>query len=148
MNDVITYWNRGAEELYGWKRHEALGKVTHTLLQTVFPAPLDVHHGAVAPRPTAGAGSWCTRSGTARRRSWRVGGPCSATSGSEPIAVLETNHDITERRHAEDALRQAQADLAHVARVTTLGEMAASIAHEVDQPLSGVVINANACCAS
>jgi signal transduction histidine kinase len=49
-----------------------------------------------------------------------------------------------ERAQAEEALRQAQAELAHVARVTTLGEMAASIAHEVDQPLSGVVINATA----
>ena len=53
--------------------------------------------------------------------------------------------DIEERRRADEALRQAQAELAHVGRVTTLGEMAASIAHEVDQPLSGVIINANAC---
>ena len=53
--------------------------------------------------------------------------------------------DIAEKKLADEALRQAQADLAHVSRVTTLGEMAASIAHEVDQPLSGVVINANAC---
>ncbi len=36
-NDVVTYWNRGAEILYGWKRHEALGKVAQQLLQTVFP---------------------------------------------------------------------------------------------------------------
>jgi C4-dicarboxylate-specific signal transduction histidine kinase len=50
-----------------------------------------------------------------------------------------------ERIRAEEAVRKAQAELAHIARVTTLGEMAASIAHEVDQPLSGVVINANAC---
>jgi C4-dicarboxylate-specific signal transduction histidine kinase len=63
----------------------------------------------------------------------------------EPVAILETNNDVTERKRAEADLRQAQADLAHVSRVTTLGEMAASIAHEVDQPLSGVVINANAC---
>jgi PAS domain S-box-containing protein len=53
--------------------------------------------------------------------------------------------DLSERKRAEEALRKAQAELAHVARVTTLGEMAATIAHEVDQPLSGVVINANAC---
>ena len=53
--------------------------------------------------------------------------------------------DITEQKRAEDALHQAQTDLAHVSRVTTLGQMAASIAHEVDQPLSGIIINANAC---
>ena len=44
-----------------------------------------------------------------------------------------------------DELRRSQDELAHVSRVTTMGEMAASIAHEVDQPLSGVIINANAC---
>jgi PAS domain S-box-containing protein len=53
--------------------------------------------------------------------------------------------DIEEHHRAEEALRQVQTDLAHVSRVTMLGQMAASIAHEVDQPLSGVVINANAC---
>jgi signal transduction histidine kinase len=58
---------------------------------------------------------------------------------------LERRQAEEEQKRAEEALRQAQADLAHVSRVTTLGEMAASIAHEVDQPLSGVVINANAC---
>jgi PAS domain S-box-containing protein len=47
--------------------------------------------------------------------------------------------------HAEQALRKAQAELAHVTRVTTLGEMAASIAHEVNQPLAAVVANAEAC---
>jgi C4-dicarboxylate-specific signal transduction histidine kinase len=50
-----------------------------------------------------------------------------------------------DEQRGEEALRQAQADFAHVSRVTALGEMAASIAHEVDQPLSGVIINANAC---
>jgi signal transduction histidine kinase len=58
---------------------------------------------------------------------------------------LERRQAEEEQKRAQEALRQAQADLAHVSRVTTLGEMAASIAHEVDQPLSGVVINANAC---
>jgi len=60
------------------------------------------------------------------------------------VEYMGTVMDVTERRQAEDAVRKAQAELAHIARVTTMGEMAASIAHEVDQPLSGVVINANA----
>jgi two-component system sensor kinase FixL len=53
--------------------------------------------------------------------------------------------DITERRCAEEDLRKVQAELAHVARVTTMGELAASIAHEVNQPIAGVLTNGNAC---
>ena len=41
MNDVITYWNRGAEELYGWTREEAVGQVSHQLTRTIFPEALD-----------------------------------------------------------------------------------------------------------
>ena len=50
-----------------------------------------------------------------------------------------------ERKRAEDALQQAREELAHVTRVTTLGELAASIAHEVNQPLAAIVADANAC---
>jgi len=53
--------------------------------------------------------------------------------------------DLTERKHVEGALRDAQANLAHVMRITTLGELTASIAHEVNQPLAAVVANAEAC---
>jgi PAS domain S-box-containing protein len=73
-----------------------------------------------------------------------VGHPILNQSG-DLVEFVGTFMDVTERKQAEEALRQAQANLAHVSRVITLGEMAASIAHEVDQPLSGVVINANAC---
>jgi NO-binding membrane sensor protein with MHYT domain len=52
---------------------------------------------------------------------------------------------LSEQKRAEEALREVQADLAHVTRVTTLGEIAASIAHEVNQPLAAVVANAEAC---
>jgi C4-dicarboxylate-specific signal transduction histidine kinase len=53
--------------------------------------------------------------------------------------------DITERKRAEESLRQAQAELAHVTRVTTLGELATSIAHEINQPLAAIVTNSSAC---
>jgi PAS domain S-box-containing protein len=53
--------------------------------------------------------------------------------------------DISERIHAEEALRKSQAELAHVSRVTTIGELAASIAHEINQPLGAIVGNADIC---
>jgi PAS domain S-box-containing protein len=53
--------------------------------------------------------------------------------------------DITDRKRAEEALERSQAELAHVTRVATLGELAASIAHEVNQPLAAIVADANAC---
>ena len=56
-----------------------------------------------------------------------------------------TRTDIEDRKRAEEARSKAQADLAHVNRVSMMGELAASIAHEVNQPLSGVVSNGGAC---
>ena len=50
-----------------------------------------------------------------------------------------------QERHAEEALHQARAELAHVTRVTTLGELATSIAHEINQPLAAIVTNGSAC---
>ena len=57
----------------------------------------------------------------------------------------ELRREIAERTLAEEALHQARQELAHVTRVTTLGEFAASIAHEVNQPLAAIVADANAC---
>jgi PAS domain S-box-containing protein len=59
--------------------------------------------------------------------------------------VVEIVEDISERKHTETALVQAQTDLARVMRVTSMGELAASIAHEVNQPLAAVVANGSAC---
>jgi signal transduction histidine kinase len=60
----------------------------------------------------------------------------------EYIAAVQ---DVTARRLSEAALDQARAQLAHVARVTSLGELTASIAHELNQPLSGIITNASTC---
>src|SRR4030095_1062438 len=64
------------------------------------------------------------------------------------VEVVGTMVDITERKRAEEErerLRQIEADLAHINRVSVMGELAASIAHEVNQPLSGIVSNGSAC---
>jgi two-component system, LuxR family, sensor kinase FixL len=143
-NDVITFWNRGAEKLYGWTRDEAVGQVSHRLTQTIFPAPLEEITAELNS-----TGRWegelihTRRDGTqvvvASRWALQLDGE------GKPVAVLETNNDITERKGAEEALHKAQAELAHVARVATLGEMSASIAHEVNQPLAALITNADAC---
>ena len=64
---------------------------------------------------------------------------------SLPRFLMALSEDITERKRAEEALQKTQAELAHVARVASLGEMTASIAHEVNQPLTAVVANGHAC---
>jgi PAS domain S-box-containing protein len=69
---------------------------------------------------------------------------CEPGSGRR-VALATISRDITERKHTETALVQAQTDLARVMRVTSMGELAASIAHEVNQPLAAVVANGSAC---
>jgi C4-dicarboxylate-specific signal transduction histidine kinase len=61
------------------------------------------------------------------------------------LAFVGAVRDVTERRRADEALRLAQADLARINRVTTMGELAASLAHEVSQPISGTMTNASVC---
>jgi PAS domain S-box-containing protein len=66
-------------------------------------------------------------------------------SEGKVLKFVGTTTDIDDQKRTGEALRRAQAELAHVTRVTTMGELAASIAHEVNQPLTAVVNNANAC---
>jgi len=60
-------------------------------------------------------------------------------------AVLLITHDLTEHMRASEALRQTQSDLAHVNRVTTMGELTVSLAHEVNQPIAAAITDANTC---
>jgi PAS domain S-box-containing protein len=72
-----------------------------------------------------------------------VGQPDS--TGSSDLDFVGTVMDMTERRRAEEALRNAEAELIRVARLTTMGELLASIAHEINQPLAAVATGGNAC---
>ena len=76
-----------------------------------------------------------------------TGHPVRNLSG-DLLEYVGTSIDVTERKRSEqalEALRQAQADLAHVSRVTIMGELTASLAHEVNQPIAAAVTNANTC---
>jgi len=66
-------------------------------------------------------------------------------SNGKLIEFVGTNTDVTARKQAEEALRRAQSELAHLNRAMTMGELTASIAHEISQPLTAVVANAQAC---
>jgi len=59
--------------------------------------------------------------------------------------IIGAVQDVTERRHAEEALGKLRSELAHMTRVASLGALTASIAHEVNQPLSGIITNASTC---
>ena len=110
MNDVITYWNRGAEELYGWTGQEAVGQVSHELMRTIFPEPLDEINIKLL-----GTGHWEGELIHAKRDGARVvvasRWALQRDERSHPSAILETNNDITERKRAEEALRQSRDEL-------------------------------------
>ena len=110
LNYVITYWNRGAEELYGWKREEAVGKVAHLLMQTILPEPLEeIMAKLVRTCRWEGELVHTKRDGTkvvvASR--WSL----QNDAHGYPIAILETNNDITERKRAEEALQRSVKEL-------------------------------------
>jgi two-component system sensor kinase FixL len=141
MEGKILYWNRGAKELYGFKRAEALGAVAHTLLQTTFVTPIEQimarllregrWEGELVNRKADGTPVVVTTRWSLQR-----------DNAGQPALILETNNDISVRKRMEDALQQAQSDLARLNRVLVVGEMTASIAHEVNQPIAAVVTNA------
>jgi len=104
MNDVITYWNRGAQELYGWTAEEAIGKRAHELLHTTFPLPLDEIRAELLR-----SGRWDGELEKAKADGTRVvvSSRWSLVRDEQgrPAAILATNNDITERKKAEQKFR-------------------------------------------
>jgi PAS domain S-box-containing protein len=107
INDVITYWNQGAERLYGWSRDEALGRVTHELFSTRFPQPLAQIRAELTAK-----GSWQGELVHTRRDGSFVTVASSWTlqrdDSGEPVSVIEINHDITTRKRDEETLRASE----------------------------------------
>ncbi|HKA55859.1 MAG TPA: PAS domain S-box protein, partial [Candidatus Binatia bacterium] len=111
---------------------DKLEPICRQAMKTGRPA-LDVEIGGITIVPPRGERVWHVSS-------FPLGHTAGAVSGVNVVVL-----DITERKRAEEALQRAQAELARVTRVTTLGEMAVSIAHEVNQPLGAIVGNADLC---
>ena len=126
LNNVILFWNRGAEETYGWSREEALGRITHALLGTQFPKPLPEieaelnHHGRWEGELThvkKDGGQIVVASRWALRRD----------SAGHAVAILEINNEITQRKQAEDALRRTLDELDNRVHERTAELIAANV---------------------
>ena len=132
-----TFFNKHAEE-----QLEALGKVPSDLIGRVlwdeFPRPQSEQalRQAMTERKVIIQDHYY-----APLNEWVENSIYPSPDGG--IAIFQRY--ISDRKHTEDALRTAQDELARVSRVTTMGHLAASIAHEVNQPLTAVITNSNAC---
>ena len=144
-NGIVTSWNVGAEHIKGYRTEEIVGQ--H--FSRFFSAE-DVECGEPEMELKV-----AVEQGRFANEVWRVRKDGSRFWASVVVTALhdqqgrlvgfsKITRDLTERKKTEQALQKAMSELAHMARVTTMGELAASIAHEINQPLAAIVNNANA----
>jgi PAS domain S-box-containing protein len=145
LNGVITSWNKGAERLFGYAAQEAVGE---NITLIIPPERRDEERTIVEQ---LARGDRVDHFETVRMRkdgslldvSLTIS-PMKDASG-RVVGASKLARDITERKRAEEALRQAQMDLTHASRLSTMGEFTASLAHEVKQPIAAAVTDANTC---
>lgn len=132
MEGAIIFWNRGAEELYGWSHTEALGRVSNVLLQTQFPQPMeDITAELLSKGRWEGELEQAGRDGSRIIISsrWTL---LRSTQG-EPLATFQINTDITERKLIEEKLQAFTIQLQRSNR--ELEEFAAVASHDLQEPL-------------
>jgi PAS domain S-box-containing protein len=145
LNGVITSWNKGAERLFGYAAEEAVGQN----ITLIIPPERRDEERMIVEQLTRGERVdhfetvRMRKDGTLLDVSLTIS-PMKDASG-RVVGASKLARDITERKRAEEALRQAQTDLAHASRLTTMGEFTASLAHEVKQPIAAVVTDADTC---
>jgi PAS domain S-box-containing protein len=143
----ISYWSEECYRILGFDPQGGAPRV-ETFFQRMHPDDQarnrEVRERAVREKTDYEVDFRIVHSDGETRDVHAIGHPVLSASG-DLVEFVGTVIDVTERKRAENALNKAQADLAHISRITTMGELTASIAHEVNQPLAAVVTNGNAC---
>ncbi len=140
----ILAWNRGAELMYGYAEEEAVGMN----IRDIIPPRVHQKAAALSDRIASGeaVGSFETRRLTKDGRTinvWVTATTLTDASG-RPEAIATTERDITQLKEAEETIRVQQSEIAHFGRVHAMGEFAAALAHELNQPLCAIGVNARA----
>ena len=149
----ITHWSQERYRLFGFDPKAGIPSF-EAILQRIHPEDrskwLENGEDAVRERRDSDLEFRVVLPDGEIKHLYGVGHPVFSESG-DLVEVMGLGIDVTERKRAEKELRQkevslreAQSNLAHISRLTTMGELAASIVHEVNQPIAGIVTNANA----
>jgi len=126
MDDAITFWNTGAENLYGWRRDEVMGLDMHKLLKTVFPVPrADIKDILRRHKSWRGNLVQRTKNGT------EIVVASRKTVNDEGNAILQVGRDVTAELRAEEVLRETE-------KLAAMGRVAGIIAHEINNPLEAI----------
>jgi two-component system sensor kinase FixL len=142
----ILLVNARAEKLFGYGRDELIGQCVELLVPERFRGEHPAHRAGFHAAPAARAMD-AGRELFARRKDgteFPVEIGISPIQSPEGMLVLSVIVDISARKQAEAEVRQHREELAHLSRVAIMGEMAGSLAHELNQPLTGIVNNASA----